>query len=374
MKRYIAAGLIGVALLGGWIVNTKKTRARGMVNSYRIYTAASGRLEKSIEADGVVEARDTKLVYADRSLKVDDVIYKEGDYVKEGEVIMTFDPEDKNKLTRELRKEELNLRKLRRDLINARELHGAGGMSRVEMEDIEFDIEESLINIEDYEEELSKMLDSIRSPFDGTIISMIAEENYRVNTEVELFEMANLSDIIIMAEVPEYNIEGILEGQKAIVRLDAYESPFEGEVIKISTLSTATSSKNDSNTSNTTEAFVEVEIAVKDLPEGVRPGFNSKVSIITSETEGAVSVPRTALLEDKSGKYLFTVDEGNIAMKYPVTTGINSGRLVEVTNLDAGTRVVLDPDKNIKEGDLISLNTDNVNRTPNRGSGNGGRP
>jgi len=359
LKRYIAAGLITLTLGGGFIFASKKARAKGSENSYRIYTTKKNNFEKSVEVDGVVEARDTKLVYADRNLKVNDVIYKEGDYVKKGEVIMTFDPEDKNKLARELRKEEINLRMLQRDLRNAVELHGAGGISRVEMENIEFDIKKSLINIEDYEEEMAKMLDFIVSPFDGTIISMIAEENYRVNTEVELFEMANLSDIIIVAEVPEYNINGIMEGQKTTVRLDSHEDEFEGVVSKISTLSTATTSKNDSSSSNTTEAYVEVEVTVNNLPEGVRPGFNSKVGIITSSSSDTVAIPRTSLLENAGEEFVFLIDENNIARKKPVKTGISSGKLIEVTNLDIRKRVVIDPDNTIKDGDLLVINLDN---------------
>ncbi len=359
MKIYIAGGALLLILAGGWMINSRIVRAKEGERSYRVYTTQRERFEKIIEVDGVVEARDTKLVYADRALKVDEVIYKEGDYVREGEIIMTFDPEDKNKLTRELRKEEIKLRRLERDLVNARELHGAGGMSRVDMENIQFDIETSLINIEDYEEELAKMLDNIKSPFDGTIISMIAEENYRVNTEVELFEMANLSDILIVAEVPEYSIEGVEVGQRAVVRLDAYSQEFTGEVTKISTLSTATTSKNDSSSANTTEAYVEVEIGVKDLPRGVRPGFNSKVGIVISSTEDTVAVPRTALLEVDGKEYIVTVDEDGSARKLPVKTGASSGRLIEVVGLDVDKRVVIDPDKSITEGVHIRINNDN---------------
>lgn len=368
MKKYITAGILILVVAGGWIVNRKVIRAKEGERSYRVYTTQRENFEKIIEVDGVVEARDTKLVYADRNLKVDDVIYKEGDYVRDGEIIMTFDPEDKNKITRELRKEEIKLRRLQRDLENARELHTAGGMSKVDMENIEFDIETTLINIEDYEEELAKMLDNIESPFDGTIISMIAEENYRVNTEVELFEMANLSDIIIVAEVPEYSIEGVEEGQRANVRLDAYSSEFAGEVTKISTLSTATTSKNDSSTSNTAEAFVEVEIGVKNLPKGVRPGFNSKVGIVISSNEDTVAVPRSALLEEDGREYIVFLDKENVATKLPVKTGISSGKLIQIRDLSVGRKVVIDPDSGIMEGSILRLNTDNK-KTPERQGG-----
>ena len=221
-----------------------------------------------------------------------------------------------------------------------------GGSSQVEIEDIEFDIRKSKLNIDGLQEELSKMLDEIKSPFDGTIISMIAEANYRVNTEVELFEVADLSDLIVVANVPEYSIQGILLGQDVRIRPDAYKEEFHGVVSKISTLSSATasnSSNSSSSTTNDTEAYVEVEITIENLPRELRPGFNSSVDIIVNSIDDIVSIPRASILEDEKGYYVFILNTEKKIRKNYVDVKESNSSMVIIDNLPEGMSILKNP-------------------------------
>ncbi len=346
MKKIIV-GLTALVVIGGGFAYYGTTQNKDVSKEYQVFSVKKSTFEKIVEADGVVQARDTKLVYADRSLKVDEVFYSAGDYVKKGEVIMTFDPEDKNTVIRNLKKEEINLKKLERNLKNAMSMFQVGGSSQVEIEDIEFDIRKSKLNIEGLQEELSKMLDKIKSPFDGTIISMIAEANYRVNTEVELFEVADLSDLIVVANVPEYSIHGILLGQNVRIRPDAYNEEFYGVVSKISTLSSATvsnsSSSSSSSTANETEAYVEVEITIENLPRELRPGFNSSVDIIVNSIDDIVSIPRASILEDEKGYYVFILNAEKKIRKNYVEVKESNSSMVIIDNLPEGMSILKNP-------------------------------
>jgi RND family efflux transporter MFP subunit len=346
MKKIIV-GLTALVVIGGGFAYYGTTQNKDISKEYQVFSVKKSTFEKIVEADGVVQARDTKLVYADRSLKVDEVFYSAGDYVKKGEVIMTFDPEDKNTVIRNLKKEEINLKKLERNLKNAMSMFQVGGSSQVEIEDIEFDIRKSKLNIEGLQEELSKMLDKIKSPFDGTIISMIAEANYRVNTEVELFEVADLSDLIVVANVPEYSIHGILLGQNVRIRPDAYNEEFYGVVSKISTLSSATvsnsSSSSSSSTANETEAYVEVEITIENLPRELRPGFNSSVDIIVNSIDDIVSIPRASILEDEKGYYVFILNTEKKIRKNYVEVKESNSSMVIIDNLPEGMSILKNP-------------------------------
>ena len=340
----------------------KNINSENVDRSYSAYRVEKTDFEKIVEADGVMEARDTKLVYADESLKVDKLYYDEGDYVEKGDVIMTFDPEDKNTVKRELKKEEINLKKLKRDLKNAKELLDIGGSSKTEVEDLEFDIETSLLEIEEYKEELSKMLDEIKSPFNGTIISMVAEENYRVNTEVELFEIADLSDIIVVADVPEYSINGVELGQNVRISPESYKKSFQGTVSKISTLSTATSS--DSSSSDETEAYVEVEITMENVPEQLRPGFNVDVEIITSVNKDSIAVPRTSILQEGEKYYVFQINPDSTITKKYIEIQMNNSSVLLVEGLENNMKILKDPDQILTEGTVVTIGT--AENKPNR--------
>lgn len=346
MKKIIA-GLTAVVLIGGGFFYYKNNQNKDVSTKYQVFSVKKSIFQKIVEADGVVQARDTKLVYADRPLKVDEVFYSAGDYVKKGEIIMTFDPEDKNTVIRNLKKEQINLKKLERNLKNAVSMFEVGGSSQVEIEDLEFDIKKSKLDIEGLQEELSKMLDEIKSPFDGTIISMIAEANYRVNTEVELFEVADLSDLIVVANVPEYSIHGVSLDQDVRIRPDAYQEEFHGVVSKISTLSSATvsnsSNTNNNSTASDTEAYVEVEITIENLPEELRPGFNSSVDIIISSMDDVVSIPRVSVLEDEKGYYVFILNAEQKIRKNYISIKDSNSSMVAVDNLEEDMSILRNP-------------------------------
>lgn len=369
MKKIIV-GIMAIIVIGGGFTYYKTTQSKEIPNKYKVFSVQKSAFKKIVEADGVVQARDTKLVYADRSLKVDEVFYSAGDYVKKGEIIMVFDPEDKNTVIRNLKKEEITLKKLERNLKNAISMFQVGGSSKVEIEDIEFDIKKSKLNIEGLQEELSKMLDEIRSPFDGTIISMIAEANYRVNTEVELFEVADLSDLIVVADVPEYSIHGISLGQDVRIRPDAYQEEFYGVVSKISTLSSATvsnsSSSNNSTTTNDTEAYVEVEITIENLPKELRPGFNSSVDIIVSSIDDVVSIPRASILEDEKGCYVFILNAEKKIRKNYINIKDSNSSMVAVDNLEGNISILKNPYLALGEGQEVKTGN---GRGKNKGQG-----
>ena len=364
MKKTIV-GLIILGVIIGGAIYYKNSKNKVVSKEYQVLNLKKSTFKKIVEADGVVEARDTKLVYVDKSLKVDEVFYTAGDYVEKGKTIMTFDPEDKNTVIRNIKKEEITLKQLKRNLKNAQSILKVGGSSKVEIEDIEFDIVKSQLTIEGLKEELSKMLDEIKSPFDGTIISMIAEANYRVNTEVELFEIADLSDLIVVADVPEYSIHGVLLGQKAIIKPDAYEDEFYGVVSKISTLSSATSSSSSTSSDDDTEAYVEVEITIDNLPKELRPGFNSSVDIVINSTENTISIPRISILEDKKGYYVFVLDDEKKIKKNYINIKDSNSSIVAVDNLEENISIIKNPYVALEDGQEVKTGN-------GKGKGQGG--
>jgi len=362
MKKVIVGLIILGVIIGA--VYYKNSEKKDISKEYQIFNVKKSTFKKIVEADGVIEARDTKLVYVDKPLKVDEVFYTAGDYVEKGKVIMTFDPEDKNTIIRDLKKEKINLKQLERNLKNAQSIFEVGGSSKVEIEDIEFEVVKSKLTIEGLEEELSKMLDEIKSPFDGTIISMVAEANYRVNTEVELFEIADLSDLIVVADIPEYSIQGVLLGQKVKIKPDAYEKEFNGVVNKISTLSSATSSSSSSST-NDTEAYVEVEITIENFPKELRPGFNSSVDIIISSIDNVVSIPRVSILEDEKGYYVFILNKEKKIKKNYINIKDSNSNIVAVDNLEENISILKDPYTALEDGQEVKTGT-------GQGKGKGG--
>ncbi len=350
----------------GFIKTDKKEISE--VPSYVGYRVRVADLDNYVSADGLVEAKNTRKIFVDKSLKVKELYFEEGDYINEGDLIMTFDDEEKNKLFRSIEKEELDLKELDRDLFNAEELFKLGGSTKNEIENLKWNIRKKQLTLDEYEEELSKTISEISSPFTGTIISMVAEENYRVNTEVELFEIANLSEVIIKAKVPEYDIINVTLGQIARIKPEVFNKNqvLEGTVVKIANLST--------EVSGSSEAYVEVDIEVEGIGQKLLPGFTADVEIVYQNKKDTIFVPRASLFSDKEGMYVYEVTD-NTTKKTYVETGITNTDTIEITKgLSGNEMIIANGNKNIPEGLVVNLTRGEVGKGSQKSDDGEGAP
>ena len=95
MKKIIIAILIVIIGIFGFIFAKKRTKGADTGTStgpkYQAMKVVNSNGKSFIDADGKVEANDTKKVYVDKKLKVKEIFVKEGDYVEKDTILMTFD-------------------------------------------------------------------------------------------------------------------------------------------------------------------------------------------------------------------------------------------------------------------------------------------
>lgn len=79
-------------------------------------------------------------------------------------------------------------------------------------------------------------------------------------------------------------------------------------------------------------------------------GVEAKVVISTAQESDAVLVPVTAVNVDMEGEFVYVV-ENNILVKKPVTTGISTDTMVQISEGLTGTeQVVTDVTSTLTEG------------------------
>lgn len=83
--------------------------------------------------------------------------------------------------------------------------------------------------------------------------------------------------------------------------------------------------------------------AVLDNPDGrIRPGEFARVSMPVARLEQALLVDHKAVLTDQDRRYVYVVDENNLAERRPVATGRQVGERTVITEgLTAGDRVIV---------------------------------
>ncbi len=309
----------------------------------------------TINLNGYVKANNPIGIFVDKKLKVKEVFIKNGDFVEKGQILMTFDDDETNKLNRSIEKERINLQKIQRDLNTTRELYKLGGASKDEVRNLEDNARISQLNIDEYAEVLSKTATEVRSPVDGVVSNLKAQENYLVDTDSSLLEIIDADDLRIIVEIPEYNSQTIKLGQSIKVRQDISDDDkvYEGEITKISRLSTTSSM--------TGENILEADVKTNEIIPNLVPGFKIKAVLqLKSDTKNIV-IPKIALQNEEGKYFVYTIDDKNTIKKKVVTIkNIVGDNIVVLSGLSAGEEIVLTPDNRLRDG-LILTEGDNYN-------------
>lgn len=309
----------------------------------------------TINLNGYVKANNPIGIFVDKKLKVKEVFIKNGDFVEKGQILMTFDDDETNKLNRSIEKERINLQKIQRDLNTTRELYKLGGASKDEVRNLEDSARITQLNIDEYVEVLSKTATEVRSPVDGVVSNLKAQENYLVDTDSSLLEIIDADDLRIIVEIPEYNTQTVKLGQSIRVRQDISDDDkvYDGEITKISRLSTTSSM--------TGENVLEAEVKTNETIPNLVPGFKIKAVLQLKSDVKNIIIPKIALQNEEGKYFVYTLDDKNTIRKKIITIkNIVGDNIIVLSGLNSGEEIVLTPDNRLRDG-LVLTEGDNHN-------------
>lgn len=198
-------------------------------------------------------------------------------------------------------------------------------------------------------DELNKLQDVLVSPVTGTILTMVAEENYKVDTEKPVAEVADISQQKVKVELPTYELKGVSVGQKVRVNSDLLDKPLNATVTKIIALA------KEVQKNGVTDNVVEVEMILDEINSTLRPGYEVKVEIIKANKKNALVIPTVAILREDNKNYVFVINKENKLEKKEIKIGMENIVDVEVTGLKVGDKIVTNLSPDIQTGDLVKV-------------------
>ena len=231
---------------------------------------------------------------------------------------------------------------------------------------------------------------TILSPIDGKAVELNAHEGEVVitgtmnNPGSVIAVIADLSEILVEAEVGETEITGIRVNEPSKVHVDAIpDKEYAGHVAEIG------SSAALKQGVGAGMRYFKVKVQVDNTDDRLRPGMTSQVSIVTTTAGSALSVPIQSVVErvppslakSKSGtddedenapklKYVFLVKDDKAKMT-EVKTGISDATHVAlVSGVTVNAKVVTGPFrtlKKLKDGDSVEV-TKEESKTPQNGT------
>lgn len=183
---------------------------------------------------------------------------------------------------------------------------------------------------------------TIHAPRAGTVVALDAELGQLVGPTISLLTLADLSDLVVEADVDEAYATQIAVGQPAVLQLAGETRNRDGHVSFVSALV------------DVSTGGLAIKIAL-DATVIAPIGLTVATNIIVEHRNAALTVPRTALQTGVDGTGVLAVRDGTAlfqpvtvvdwpAARLIVTTGLAEGDMVitDSTGIEAGQAVVSD--------------------------------
>jgi len=161
----------------------------------------------------------------------------------------------------------------------------------------------------------------IRAPFDGSVYSLPVKSGAYVNPGDLILQEANLSQVLVRAFVDEPDVARLTPGQKIEVSWDAMPGRvWQGSVSEIPAAVKLHGTRN----------VGETTCLVSNRDFKLLPNINVGVTIVTAEHPDALTIPREAVRQDDSVPYVYRI-VNNELHRLNVQTSISNLTSVEIT-------------------------------------------
>lgn len=159
----------------------------------------------------------------------------------------------------------------------------------------------------------------VHAPFPGRVIARNLAKGEVVETHHELFTVADLSEVWVVANVPEKDVRFIQRNHAVEVRLAAYpQEVFQGAITYIGdVLDPATRT-------------MSVRVTVPNRDGRLKPEMFASVRVYTQSEAGVLTVPSAAIQRDQQRVLVFVQTEPGTFEARPVTIGEESGGATKV--------------------------------------------
>jgi HlyD family secretion protein len=423
----------GVLVIGGSAFGMMQGK-KGKTQQVTVATARTKDVVQKVKAPGLIEPRTVVKISADIPGRVIHLRVREGDVVKRGQLLLELDNTqyaasvsqsqaslesararlERAQTTWKIQETNYSRRKalFERKLLSTQEMDQAENeyaSARTELSTAREEVSRIQAVLRGDRDRLAKM--TYHSPIDGKIVALNIEEGEIVvvgtmnNPGTQILTVADLSRMLVKADVDETDVVDVRPGQAASIKVDAMpDTTFQGTVTEVGNSATA------SATAASGETNFEVKVLFSETVEAVRPGMTADVEIEVRRSDKALAVPIQSVVvrqpdeltprgqPKKDGKPapkggdaiaaqeqdgepdpaerkkseitgVFVMGADGKALFRKVKTGISSETDIEIQSgeLKSGEKVVTGPYKVLRElkpGDLVE-----VQKRPRGGAG-----
>lgn len=280
-KRKTLFIMLLILLVAGAAIVMKMRKNQGSAGIASEIKPTVGSIQVVISSTGTVYPKNRLEIKPPVSGRVEDILVKEGESVKVGQVLAWMSSTE------------------RAALLDAASEQG----------------EEKL----KYWQEIYKAI-PLKAPINGEVIVATTQPGQTVTTSDAVIVLSD--QLIVRAQVDETDIGKIKLNRETILTLDAYpDTKIKAKVEHI---------YYESQTVNNVIIY-KVDLVPENVPEFFRSGMSASVDFIVESKENALIIPVEAVQQDKGGNYILLKQEGSPnPIKRVVKLGITEGDNCEI--------------------------------------------
>ncbi|MGF1735539.1 efflux RND transporter periplasmic adaptor subunit [Photobacterium satsumensis] len=296
-------------------------------------------VRREVEALGTVKSRESVVLTAKVTEKVERVLFEDGQFISAGQLLVTLHADEQQA---KVRAAKANLKEQRREYKRIEGLVKRNTIARSELDAIYTDIEVAKAVLAQIEAELAARY--IHAPFSGVLGFRQISPGALLTPGAVITTLDDIATVKLDFSIPEAFLGLVAQG--AVIEASAAAYPdeiFRGQVASI-----------DSRINPQTRAMVvRADIANRDLR--LRPGMLMTLSLIVGEHQGLV-VPEEALVSRQQQHFLFVVGEEGIVEQREVELGFRRRGEAEVlVGIEEGERVITRGIQRVRPGQKVEI-------------------
>lgn len=311
-------------------------------------------LRKILVASGSLRAVNQAAVKAKVAGEVREVLVREGESVKAGQVLVKMDASEYQARQEQAKgalmaaRGQLDIATKTRD--NNKALLAKGFISQNAFDNAESQYRIALANVDSAKGALDVAQKSlsdtvIRAPISGLVSSRTIQPGEKVSADNRLLDVVDLHQMEMEAAVPTTDILNIRLGQDVQMTVEGLSTPLAGKVVRI----------NPSTQAGSRSILVYIQV---ENPQGtLRVGMFGEAQLTLAKKSGVLTVPQSAVQTNAGNNSVYVIENGKLEQK-PVTLGIRGndgeGAAVEViSGLNDGAHIVKSNLGNLRAGTLV---------------------
>jgi len=291
-----------------------------------VYRTSRANFVDTLDAMGTVEGGSQVELAFRKEGTVQEILFKEGDFVEKHTVIARLDAHE----------DALKLEQAELEYEQHKKLFDAGVIIQTKLDQIRLALEQA-------KEEFRKNL--LEAPISGMIATIEYKPGEFVNPSRIILTMFDVSRMIVKIGITEHDINKLKLNQTARVTCDALpDMRFTGAITNLNP------------TVDETLRMMTAEISVDNPEKLILPGMFARTAVTVFKEEHALKVPNKAMQQSEKGYYVFVVRNDNTVSLRDIEAGyIARDYAVIRQGLNENEQVVLNKFDLLKDGAAVEI-------------------